>query len=28
LGAAKYVAETRNFDGMAVMIFQPAEEGG
>jgi hippurate hydrolase len=28
LGAAKYLAETRNFDGTAVMIFQPAEEGG
>ena len=28
LGAAKYLAETRNFDGNAVMIFQPAEEGG
>jgi hippurate hydrolase len=28
LGAAKYLAETRNFDGAAVMIFQPAEEGG
>ena len=28
LGAAKYLAETRNFDGKAVMIFQPAEEGG
>jgi len=28
LGAAKYLAETRNFDGSAVMIFQPAEEGG
>ncbi|WP_299358449.1 M20 aminoacylase family protein [uncultured Paracoccus sp.] len=28
LGAAKYLAETRNFDGMAVLIFQPAEEGG
>jgi hippurate hydrolase len=27
LGAAKYLAETRNFDGTAVMIFQPAEEG-
>ena len=25
LGAAKYLAETRNFDGTAVMIFQPAE---
>ncbi|MCE8545568.1 amidohydrolase [Ruegeria pomeroyi] len=28
LGAAKYLAETRNFDGTAVLIFQPAEEGG
>ena len=28
LGAAKYLAETRNFDGSAVMVFQPAEEGG
>jgi len=28
LGAAKYLAETRNFAGSAVMIFQPAEEGG
>jgi len=28
LGAAKYLAETRNFDGTAVIIFQPAEEGG
>jgi amidohydrolase len=28
LGAAKYLCETRNFDGKAVMIFQPAEEGG
>ncbi|CEJ10733.1 putative hydrolase YxeP [bacterium YEK0313] len=28
LGAAKYLAETRNFDGTAIMIFQPAEEGG
>jgi amidohydrolase len=28
LGAAKYLAETRNFGGTAVMIFQPAEEGG
>ncbi|MDO7733722.1 MAG: M20/M25/M40 family metallo-hydrolase, partial [Paracoccaceae bacterium] len=24
LGAAKYLAETRNFDGKAVVIFQPA----
>jgi len=28
LGAAKYLAETRNFDGTAVLFFQPAEEGG
>ncbi|MGE3150588.1 MAG: amidohydrolase, partial [Pseudorhodoplanes sp.] len=28
LGAAKYLAETRNFAGTAIMIFQPAEEGG
>jgi amidohydrolase len=28
LGAAKYLAESRNFDGTAVVIFQPAEEGG
>ncbi len=28
LGAAKYLAETRNFSGTAIMIFQPAEEGG
>ncbi len=26
LGAAKYLAETRNFDGTAIVIFQPAEE--
>ncbi|UYV38890.1 M20 family metallopeptidase [Rhodobacteraceae bacterium D3-12] len=26
LGAAKYLAETRNFTGRAVLIFQPAEE--
>ncbi len=26
LGAAKYLAETRNFAGSAVLIFQPAEE--
>src|SRR6202795_5050118 len=26
LGAAKYLAETRNFDGTAFVIFQPAEE--
>ena len=28
LGAARYLAETRNFDGTTVVIFQPAEEGG
>lgn len=28
LGAAKYLSETRNFDGTAVLMFQPAEEGG
>jgi hippurate hydrolase len=28
LGAAKYLAETRNFDGQVAIIFQPAEEGG
>ena len=28
LGAAKYLCETRNFDGKAAVIFQPAEEGG
>ncbi len=27
LGAARYLAETRLFDGTAVMIFQPGEEG-
>jgi amidohydrolase len=27
LAAAKYLAETRNFSGTAVVIFQPAEEG-
>lgn len=27
LGAARYLAETRNFDGTAVLVFQPAEEG-
>ena len=27
LGATRYLAETRNFDGTAVVIFQPAEEG-
>jgi hippurate hydrolase len=28
LGAAKYLAETRNFNGNVAVIFQPAEEGG
>ncbi|RWC29037.1 M20 aminoacylase family protein [Mesorhizobium sp.] len=28
LGAAKYLAETRNFTGTVAVIFQPAEEGG
>ncbi len=28
LGAAKYLAETRNFAGRAVLLFQPDEEGG
>jgi amidohydrolase len=28
LGAAKYLAETRNFSGTVCVIFQPAEEGG
>ena len=27
LGAAKYLAETRDFAGTAVLVFQPAEEG-
>ena len=27
LGAAKYLADTRNFDGVVNFIFQPAEEG-
>src|ERR1017187_4744182 len=27
LGAARYLAETRNFDGTVHFIFQPAEEG-
>lgn len=27
LGAARYLAETRNFEGTAIFIFQPAEEG-
>ncbi len=28
LGAARYLAETRQFDGTVVVVFQPAEEGG
>jgi hippurate hydrolase len=28
LGAARYLAETRKFDGTAYLIFQPAEESG
>ncbi len=28
LGAAKYLCETRRFDGTAIVVFQPAEEGG
>ena len=28
LGVAKYLCETRNFDGTVVLAFQPAEEGG
>lgn len=28
LGAAKYLCETRNFEGTTAVIFQPAEEGG
>jgi amidohydrolase len=28
LGAARYLTETRNFSGTAVVVFQPAEEGG
>ena len=28
LGAAKYLSETRNFNGTVYFIFQPAEEGG
>jgi hippurate hydrolase len=28
LGAGKHLAETRNFDGTAVVVFQPAEETG
>ncbi|MDB5749774.1 MAG: amidohydrolase [Ramlibacter sp.] len=27
VGAARYLAETRNFDGTAVLVFQPGEEG-
>ncbi len=27
VGAARYLAETRHFDGTAVLIFQPGEEG-
>ena len=27
VGAARYLAETRNFDGTVVLIFQPGEEG-
>ncbi|KQP74698.1 amidohydrolase [Methylobacterium sp. Leaf111] len=27
LGAARYLAETRDFDGTALFVFQPAEEG-
>ncbi|UCF31625.1 MAG: amidohydrolase [bacterium] len=28
LGAARYLAKTRRFDGTVVFVFQPAEEGG
>ena len=28
LGAARYLAETRNFSGTVALIFQPAEENG
>ena len=28
LGAARYLAETRNFDGTVYLVFQPAEEMG
>ena len=28
LGAAKYLCETRDFNGEAIVVFQPAEEGG
>ncbi len=27
IGAARYLAQTRNFDGTAVLVFQPGEEG-
>jgi len=27
VGAARYLAETRDFDGTAIFVFQPAEEG-
>jgi amidohydrolase len=27
VGAARYLTETRNFDGTAVLVFQPGEEG-
>jgi amidohydrolase len=27
VGAARYLAESRNFDGTAVLVFQPGEEG-
>ncbi|HCW86108.1 MAG TPA: amidohydrolase, partial [Rhodobacteraceae bacterium] len=27
LGAARYLADTKDFDGKVVLIFQPAEEG-
>ena len=28
LGTAKYLCETRNFNGKIILVFQPAEEGG
>jgi len=28
LALAKYLSETKNFDGVATLVFQPAEEGG
>ena len=28
LGAARYLCETRNFDGTVIVVFQPAEENG